>query len=99
MRRFPIHTAFTILTAGAVLGGARLWNPAVQFNAIVDLAPPPPPVEPILPNPVTLPASTLLDDSSGVLDHFYAALWSSEKHEPGAVTRIVHYGDSPTTAD
>jgi lysophospholipase L1-like esterase len=44
-------------------------------------------------------ASPLLDDSSGSLDHFYASLWRTEKGGPGAVTRIIHYGDSPTTAD
>jgi len=41
----------------------------------------------------------LLEDSGGALDHFYEALWRTEKREPGAVTHIVHYGDSPTTAD
>src|SRR6202042_932787 len=45
------------------------------------------------------PAAILLEDSSPALDHFYAALWRTEKKEPGAVTHIVHYGDSPTTAD
>lgn len=33
------------------------------------------------------------------LDHFYRALHRVESREPGAVTRILHYGDSPTTAD
>src|ERR1035438_6358049 len=41
----------------------------------------------------------LLDDSGGVLDAFYRALRRTGNREPGAVTRIVHYGDSPTTAD
>src|ERR1035438_4747187 len=41
----------------------------------------------------------LLDDSAGVLDAFYRALRRTGNREPGAVTRIVHYGDSPTTAD
>ncbi|MEO8594232.1 MAG: GDSL-type esterase/lipase family protein [Candidatus Solibacter sp.] len=41
----------------------------------------------------------LLDDSDGVLDGFYAALHRTENREAAAVTRIVHYGDSPTTAD
>src|SRR5262249_35048259 len=41
----------------------------------------------------------LLEDAGGVLDAFYASLWRTEKREEGAVTRIVHYGDSPTTAD
>src|ERR1019366_10059110 len=41
----------------------------------------------------------LLDDSAGALDAFYRALRRTGNREPGAVTRIVHYGDSPTTAD
>jgi lysophospholipase L1-like esterase len=44
--------------------------------------------------------STLLfNDSNGTLDHFYGALLRTEKREKGAVTRITHYGDSPTTGD
>ena len=66
-----------------------------------------PTAEPALPSPVLPPRPTakntttpvLLEDADGGLEHFYAALWRSEKKEPGAVTRIVHYGDSPTTAD
>ncbi|MEO7145093.1 MAG: GDSL-type esterase/lipase family protein [Bryobacteraceae bacterium] len=38
-------------------------------------------------------------DPARNLDHFYAALLATERREPGAVTRILHYGDSPTTAD
>jgi lysophospholipase L1-like esterase len=40
-----------------------------------------------------------LDVPAGSLDTFYDALRRTEKKEPGAVTRILHYGDSPTTAD
>ena len=40
-----------------------------------------------------------LDDRDGGLDHFYAALWRTERGAPMAITRILHYGDSPTTAD
>src|ERR1035438_9046013 len=40
-----------------------------------------------------------LDDRHGALDHFYAALWRTERGAPLAITRILHYGDSPTTAD
>ena len=43
--------------------------------------------------------SPLLDDSSGALDGFYRALWRTEARQNGAVTRIVHYGDSPTSGD
>lgn len=38
-------------------------------------------------------------DSHNALDHFYGALQRTERRERGAVTRILHYGDSPTTAD
>jgi lysophospholipase L1-like esterase len=48
--------------------------------------------------PTTLPA-VLLDDTNHGLDHFLEALWRTESRAPGSVTRIVHYGDSPTTAD
>src|SRR5216683_1821012 len=40
-----------------------------------------------------------LDETGGALNHFYEALSQTEAELPGAVTRIVHYGDSPTTAD
>ena len=59
--------------------------------------------EPAAPNPAPPKAvaapHALLNDADGALDHFYQALWNTEKHEGGAITRIVHYGDSPTTAD
>ena len=38
-------------------------------------------------------------DPARSLDHFFDALYRTETRQPGAVTRIVHYGDSPTTAD
>ena len=41
-----------------------------------------------------------LVDPAGDLARFYAALERTERRDPpGAITRIVHYGDSPTTAD
>lgn len=40
-----------------------------------------------------------LVDPKGALEPLYAALFATERKEPGAVTRILHYGDSPTTAD
>ena len=57
------------------------------------------------PRPVAAPLAKvkvnpfLLEDNEGALDHFYQALWRTEKQQDGAITRIVHYGDSPTTAD
>src|SRR5437879_5813204 len=121
MKGFPLHTGLTIATLGLLLAGARLVAPAIkgpepaQFQAIVDFTPERVPLSPLTrrsePEPVPvarikLPGtSPLLDDSGGVLDHFYQALWQTEKREPdavshgAAVTHIVHYGDSPTTAD
>ena len=40
-----------------------------------------------------------LVDEKGDLQRFYAALHATERRDEGAVTRILHYGDSPTTAD
>jgi lysophospholipase L1-like esterase len=38
-------------------------------------------------------------DPNSVLDAFYQALWRTESKMPGAITRVLHYGDSPVTAD
>ena len=45
------------------------------------------------------PRAENLSDAHGALQAFYRALWRTESREPGAVTRILHYGDSPVTAD
>jgi lysophospholipase L1-like esterase len=100
-----------VLLSAAHLMMPALRGPLpAQFISVVDLpaegtllsplvrhADPAPPV-PELGLQRNGPAS-LLDDDGQALDHFYAALWRTEKKQPGAVTRIVHYGDSPTTAD
>jgi lysophospholipase L1-like esterase len=44
-------------------------------------------------------ATDYLDDSHHALDHFYAALRAEDLGHGEAQVRIVHYGDSPTTAD
>jgi lysophospholipase L1-like esterase len=115
MKGFPLHTGLTIATLGLLLAGARLVVPAIkgpepaQFQGIVDFAPERVPFSPlnrrIEPEPEPAPrikvpgVSALLDSADGALDHFYQSLWRTEKREGDAVTRIVHYGDSPTTAD
>jgi lysophospholipase L1-like esterase len=43
--------------------------------------------------------SPFLFDQAGVLDHFYSALRGSIEGKRDRPVRIVHYGDSPTTAD
>ena len=44
-------------------------------------------------------AAGSIEDESGAMAHFYAALARTAAREPGAVTRIVHFGDSPVTGD
>jgi len=115
MRAFPFDTGLTIATVALLLAGLRLVTPAVQgpeaahFAAIVEFSPESVALSPLRPHSEPEAALVpriaiagkplLLDDSAGVLDHFYEALWRTEKREDGAVTRILHYGDSPTTAD
>ena len=81
-----------------------------QASALLDFAPPKPPSPAMEPSQPAAPStqphreaaalpSVLLDDSNHGLDHFLEALWQTESRTGGAVTRILHYGDSPTTAD
>ncbi len=47
-----------------------------------------------------LPAPLVIEDPTGhALDAFYAQLARTIKKEPGAVTRVLHYGDSIITGD
>lgn len=107
MRSFPVRPALTILTfvalvamAGWVRKDFRGLSPALVAS-VIDFRPArvaaEPAPEPVRPGKFT-PAPDL-EDNSGALDHFYEALWRTERKEPGAITRILHYGDSPTTAD
>jgi hypothetical protein len=43
--------------------------------------------------------SAVFVDDSNSLDPFFAALWKLEQGKDGGVVTILHYGDSPTTAD
>lgn len=47
----------------------------------------------------TAAAALRLQGPDGALDAFYASLLRTERGESPPVTRILHYGDSPTTAD
>ena len=107
MRSFPYRPALAILTfvalvalAGWVRKDFRGLSPAL-FASVIDFRPARVVVEP-MPEPVRPGKFTAvpdLEDNAGALDHFYQALWRTERKEPGAITRILHYGDSPTTAD
>ena len=69
-----------------------------------DLRPPAPGTSGAGPNADVLVAALGLaagsiEDESGAMAHFYSALARTAAREPGAVTRIVHFGDSPVTGD
>jgi lysophospholipase L1-like esterase len=100
-----------LLLAGTrlVMPAVRGPRPA-DFAAIVEVSPERAPVIPLVERPAAEPERPhiapiapgkprLLEEPDGALDHFYQALRATEKRENHAVTRIVHYGDSPTTAD
>ncbi len=77
---------------------------------VLPVAPPPVPPALAIPDPMlhgrtsadaanmTL-ESQFLSDDGGALDHFYAALLDSSTGRRSHPVRIIHYGDSPTTAD
>jgi lysophospholipase L1-like esterase len=115
MMRFPTSAALTIVTLGAFLALLPQILPALKgprladLTAFADFTPERTPLSPLFrhvdepPQPVfrlrLQGAPPLLADSNGGLDHLYEALARTERHEPGAITRVTHYGDSPTTAD
>jgi lysophospholipase L1-like esterase len=45
------------------------------------------------------PDSVSLHDYGCGMNHFYAALARTEQKQPGAITRIAHFGDSPISGD
>jgi len=106
MDSLPRKTALTIgmfgVLAALVPNGIR---PALLISTF-SLALPAR-VLPKPPAPVPAPVATVrrevaapwLTVPAGSLDAFFASLKRTEEKEPGAVTRILHYGDSPTTAD
>jgi lysophospholipase L1-like esterase len=101
MRDFPLHTGLSILTTGALLFALKLMPAGAPPPHAHARPSGPKPVSATVPAPGITPSAPprLFDDSAGALDNFYGALSRTEAREPDAVTRIVHYGDSPTTAD
>ncbi len=47
----------------------------------------------------TSPEAAQLQDASGALRPFFAKLWALQRHGSPDVVTVLHYGDSPTTAD
>jgi lysophospholipase L1-like esterase len=114
MRAFPIRTVLTLVTFALIMAGVSLVVPGVSLPgppaaaSIAEFSPDTTPVWPFRPHAAPefvapahqrAVAPQILRDRDGSLDRFYAALWRTERGEPHAITRILHYGDSPTTAD
>ena len=49
--------------------------------------------------PVIVGSDHPIEDPAKALDSFYASLARTDARQPGAITRITHYGDSPITND
>ena len=105
--------ALAAMLAGTHLVFPAIQGPVpAQFASVVDFAPghtlvsplvrhvePVLPAAPVAPTLKPSAPAEFLEDDGPTLDHFYAALWRTERKSPGAITRIVHFGDSPSTAD
>jgi lysophospholipase L1-like esterase len=107
----PKKTSLAIVTFGLLvllLETAKLARPFTPAEAFDFRPRDTPAIEPLAPIPkFTTPAAASkrpilepnLIDQHDNLRAFYLALWRTELGAPGAVTRVLHYGDSPVTAD
>ena len=105
----PKKTSLTIAVFGAIMLLLELTKLARPYapTAVVDFRPhqsatvPSPPVplkSAIAPAKIRDNTPNLIDEHEA-LKPFFQALWRTESKQAGAVTRILHYGDSPVTAD
>jgi len=106
---FPWKPALAIAVMAAGLTAWHLWvdhgaglspevfKEAFQLRWPHPPAPPVPPKQVANPGAVLPPAPNFVDDGDE-LDPFYASLRKLEEGGQGMVT-VLHYGDSPTTAD
>ena len=83
--------------------------PPPPREVIIDVPPPAPtgnasttiphlPVN-VKPPDVETGPPTSLADATGQMHFFFESLARTQARQPGSVTRILHYGDSPVTAD
>lgn len=106
----PKKTTLTILTFALLVLLLNLVKVArpIAPGAVVDFRPGAsntvePTTRPSSPTPATplrpaIVTPDLIDEHEN-LKAFYQALWRTESKLTGAVTRVLHYGDSPVTAD
>jgi len=92
----PLPIRFGGANPRQFLSAFSLHLPATESPAPIAAAPAPAHIEKTKP---FVPPPADLSIPPGSLDTFFAALRRTESKETGAITRILHYGDSPTTAD
>jgi lysophospholipase L1-like esterase len=106
--RFPFKAALAFATVALCLAAWRVkvnrtggLDPAIFAEAfhLHWPAPPPPPVPVNIVTPNLPPPSPVFVDDSNALDPFFASLWNLEQGKAASVVTVLHYGDSPTTAD
>ncbi|HEV8039224.1 MAG TPA: GDSL-type esterase/lipase family protein [Bryobacteraceae bacterium] len=109
----PKKSSLAIVTFGVLILLLELTKFAHPFAvaAALDFRPRPSaiPEEPARPRPgasyrnkIAIIQNSIepnLIDQHESLKAFYQSLWRTEAQESGAVTRVLHYGDSPVTAD
>ncbi|MBX3272892.1 MAG: hypothetical protein KF729_21700 [Sandaracinaceae bacterium] len=113
-REEPIEGGLAVATGGAASGApagnvASVLGDAVVANLAEDDAPPPEPAPTApdeAPPAVRIDPSELeglvleLEDPDGrAMRPFYDALLRTAQREPGAITRVAHYGDSSIAGD
>ncbi|MCC6365427.1 MAG: hypothetical protein IT165_18085, partial [Bryobacterales bacterium] len=115
MIRLPSKTTLTILAFGALMGLTDVVPVLHDYKvmdwrtipAVLDFVDRRPTADPeteerqrLRPetNPYKQTRYPILDPNH-TLDSFYQALLAAEGKKQGGVVRILHYGDSPTTAD
>jgi lysophospholipase L1-like esterase len=107
--RFALKAALVFATVAVCLAG---WHYKVDRKGGLELntfseafclhwpVPPLPPVPVAVKSGTNLPPpSPVFIDDSNALDPFFAALWNLEQGKGSGIVTVLHYGDSPTTAD
>src|SRR5580704_10215754 len=94
MATFPLNTAFGVAVVIGLVSTAHFVVPAAKtpspelFTSLMEFTPENTPPAPLVrhvnqpeesPVPVQKPGQSLLEDSSGALNAFYAALWRTER--------------------
>lgn len=104
---FPWKTALTAFTLATMLVSLKAWDWRSSASLLdfrprqIVLAPTEDQVKnyTLLTANANKPDPRRIADAGSSMAAFYGALMQTEQGRPGAVTRVVHYGESPTTAD